>query len=125
LLFAASLLLSPLIPGTIAIFTRPGNGTREEAYSTDRKETPNKMGNATAKSVLKWEGAAFLFDTLADGAAEQDRYTLMDRWRLVKDRERLLIHREIIRRRGEVEADLVYDTVYDKQWRLETRGDGN
>jgi hypothetical protein len=43
------------------------------------------MGNATAKRVLKWEGAALLFDTLVDGTAEQDRYTLMDRWRLVKE----------------------------------------
>jgi hypothetical protein len=33
----------------------------------------------------------------------------MDRWKLVKEGKRLLIHREIVRRRGEVEADLVYD----------------
>lgn len=85
------------------------DGTREEVYTIDRKETTNTMGSVTAKSVLKWEGAALLFDTLVDGAAERDRYTLMDRWKLVKEGQRLLIHREIVRRRGEVEADLVYE----------------
>ena len=85
------------------------DGAREESYLTNRKETRNKVGSATAKSVLKWEGAALLFDTLVDGDTEQDRYTLMDRWKLTKEGHRLLIHREIVRRRGEVEADLVYD----------------
>lgn len=85
------------------------DGTREERYLTNRKETRNKIGNATAKSILKWEGAALLFDTLVDGEVEQDRYTLMDRWKLTNEGHRLLIHREIVRRNGEVEADLVYD----------------
>lgn len=58
---------------------------------------------------LEMEGAALPFDTLVDGAAERDRYTLMDHWKLVKEGQRLMIHREIVRRRGEAEADLVYD----------------
>src|SRR6185312_1606053 len=85
------------------------DGGREELYLTNRRETTNKIGTATGKSILKWEGAALLFDTLVDGGTEQDRYTLMDRWKLTKEGHRLLIHREIVRRRGEVEADLVYD----------------
>jgi len=85
------------------------DGAREELYLTNRKETTNKIGTATAKSILKWEGAALLFDTLVDGGTEQDRYTLMDRWKLIKEGRCLLIHREIVRLRGEVEADLVYD----------------
>jgi hypothetical protein len=58
---------------------------------------------------LNREGAALSFDTLVDGGTEQDRYTLMDRWKLTREGQRLLIHREFVRRRGEVEADLVYD----------------
>jgi hypothetical protein len=85
------------------------DGAREELYLTNRKETTNKVGPVTAKSILKWEGAALLFDTLVDGPAEQDRYTVMDRWQLTRAGRRLLIHREIVRRRGEVEADLAYD----------------
>lgn len=80
-----------------------------EVYSLSHKQTSNKIGNATGKSILKWEGAALLFDTLVDGDTDQDRYTSMDRWKLVKDGQRLLIHREIIRRTGQTEADLVYD----------------
>jgi hypothetical protein len=82
---------------------------QEEVYSLGHKQTVNKIGNGTGKSILKWEGAALLFDTLVDGDAEQDRFTLMDRWKLVKDGQRLLIHREIVRRTGQSEADLVYD----------------
>jgi hypothetical protein len=83
--------------------------SHEEVYSLAHKQTVNKMGNGTGKSILKWEGAALLFDTLVDGNAEQDRFTLMDRWKLVKEGQRLLIHREIVRRTGQTEGDLVYD----------------
>jgi hypothetical protein len=83
--------------------------TQEEVYSLSHKPTTNKIGNGTGKSILKWEGAALLFDTLVDGDAEQDRFTLMERWKLVKDGQRLVIHREIVRRTGQSEADLVYD----------------
>lgn len=83
--------------------------SQEEIYSLAHKQTINKMGSGTGKSILKWEGAALLFDTLVDGDAEQDRFTLMDRWKLVKEGQRLLIHREIVRRTGQTEADLVYD----------------
>jgi len=82
---------------------------QEEVYSLKRAQTVNKIGNGTGKSILKWEGAALLFDTLVDGESEQDRFTLMDRWKLNTDGRRLLIHREIVRRTGHVEADLVYD----------------
>jgi hypothetical protein len=83
--------------------------TQEEVYSLSHKPTTNKIGNGTGKSILKWEGAALLFDTLVDGDTEQDRFTLMERWKLVKEGQRLLIHREIVRRTGQSEADLVYD----------------
>jgi hypothetical protein len=85
------------------------NEKQEEVYSLNHKQTVNKIGNATGKSILKWEGAALLFDTLVDGDTEQDRFTLMDRWKLVKQGQRLVIHREIVRRTGQTEADLVYD----------------
>jgi len=82
---------------------------QDEVYSLKRRQTVNKIGNATAKSIVKWEGAALLFDTLVDGESEQDRFTLMDRWKLNSDGRRLLIHREIVRRTGHVEADLLYE----------------
>lgn len=86
----------------------PGKG-QEELYSLLRKQTVNKIGKGTGKSILKWEGAALLFSTLVDGDADEDRFTLMDRWKLAKEGQRLLIHREIVRRTGHTEADLVYD----------------
>lgn len=82
---------------------------QDEVYSLLRKQTVNRVGKSTGKSILKWQGAALLFDTLVDGETEQERFTLMDRWKLNRDGQRLLIHREIVRRTGHVEADLVYD----------------
>jgi hypothetical protein len=86
--------------------SRFGNCNRGEVL---HEQTKNNLGTATAKHVLNREGAALSFDTLVDGGTEQDRYTLMDRWKLTREGQRLLIHREFVRRRGEVEADLVYD----------------
>lgn len=85
------------------------DGLREEGYSTSRKETINKIRQGSGKTICKWQGASLLFDTLVDGDTEENRYTLMDRWKLVKEGRRLLIHREIVRQRGKVEADLVYN----------------
>jgi hypothetical protein len=46
---------------------------REEVYSTNRKETVNKIGRGIGKTICKWEGASLLFDTLVDGEIEENR----------------------------------------------------
>lgn len=71
-------------------------------YRLDGAESRYALGAESRNSVVKWEGAALLVNTLAPG------YTVMDRWRLSDDRSSLTITRHIVRRAGEVEGSLVY-----------------
>lgn len=76
-------------------------------YSTDGTETRNALGKTRLKSILKWEGAVLLFNTLASGA--KGNYAEMDRWRLSRDGKRLRIRRQVVSRHGEMESSLVYE----------------
>lgn len=81
--------------------TSIGDADRNWTYALDGTETRYDSRN----SVVKWEGAALLVNTLVSGAQS---YTVMDRWRLSADRALLTITRQIVRARGESEGRLVY-----------------
>ena len=75
--------------------------------TTDQKSTKLKVGGSVLNSMAKWEGSALLINTIvsrADGNA-----TVMERWRLSRDGKTLTIRRQIVDRRGESEATLVYE----------------
>lgn len=75
--------------------------------TTDQKSTKLKVGDATHSSMAKWEGAALLINTIV--SRSDGNHTLMDRWRLSRDGKILTIRRQIVDRRGESEATLVYE----------------
>lgn len=75
------------------------------SYLLDGTETRSQIGPQTRSSVAKWEGAALLINTLVSGSRN---YTVMDRWKLSRDRSVLTITRQIVERAGEVEATLIY-----------------
>jgi type IV secretion system protein VirB10 len=75
------------------------------SYRLDGNETRYKVGREARNSVLKWEGAALLINTLVSGA---QNYTIMDRWRLSPSHSLLTVNRHIVRAGGEVEGVLVY-----------------
>jgi type IV secretion system protein VirB10 len=75
------------------------------SYLLDGTETRSQIGPQTRSSVAKWEGAALLINTLVSGPRN---YTVMDRWKLSRDRSVLTITRQIVERSGEVEVALVY-----------------
>ena len=75
--------------------------------STDGSETNATVGDAKATTVLKWEGAALLFNTLVSGPARN--YGLMERWSVSRDRAQLTIAVEFIRGAEESDSILVYD----------------
>ena len=70
-----------------------------------RKESRYKVGRETRNSVLKWEGAALLINTLVSGA---QNYTIMERWRLSASHALLTVTRQVVRAGGEAEGVLVY-----------------
>ena len=75
------------------------------SYALDGSETRKRVGSETRSSVVKWEGAALLVNTIVSGARN---YTVMDRWRLAADRNTLTINRQIVDKTGEVEGRLVF-----------------
>jgi outer membrane lipoprotein SlyB len=75
------------------------------SYLLDGTETRSRISLQTRSSVAKWEGAALLINTLVSGP---QNYTVMDRWKLSRDRSVLTITRQVVERSGEVEVALVY-----------------
>jgi hypothetical protein len=75
------------------------------SYRLDGTETRYKVAGQARNSVLKWEGAALLINTLVSGA---QNYTIMERWRLSPSHSLLTVTRQIVRSGGEVEGVLVY-----------------
>ena len=74
-------------------------------YALNRDETRYQIGEESRSSVVKWEGAALLANTLVSGP---QNYTVMDRWTLSGDRSRLTITRQIVRAGTQDEGTLVF-----------------
>jgi len=85
----------------------PGeNGSAVQwTWLLDGTETRTKAGADSWSSMVKWEGAALLTNTIVTGAHE---YTVMDRWKLSRDRSTLIVTRQIVQRSGTTEGELVY-----------------
>lgn len=79
--------------------------TRRWSYLLDGTETRVSLDAATESSVVKWEGAALLVNTLVSGPRD---YTVMDRWSLSEGGAVLTITRQVALREGMLEGTLVY-----------------
>ena len=75
------------------------------SYALDGSETKVKVGAETRNSVVKWEGAALLINTMVSGAKD---YTVMDRWKLSRDYSVLTITRQVSRGTWQSQGQLVY-----------------
>jgi hypothetical protein len=79
-------------------------------YHIDSTVSKYQIGNAHMSSQTKWEGTAFLIDTIVTGS---QNYVITDRWKLSRDHHTLTIRRQIQRGAGaEAEAVLVYRNQY-------------
>jgi type IV secretion system protein VirB10 len=79
--------------------------TLEWSYLLDGAESRYRIGREERNSVVKWEGAALLVNTLVSGSAN---YTVMDRWCLSADGSLLTITRQVVRASRQAEGALVY-----------------
>jgi len=75
-------------------------------FVTTGKEVAHPLGDASGKSIAKWEGSALLINTLVSGPRS---YTQMDRWKLSRDGLVLTIRRQIVNLHGDSESTLVYE----------------
>lgn len=90
----------------------PGSEPRKQnrmvmQFATNGRETAHPIGDATGKSIAKWEGAALMINTIV--SSPRQSYTQMDRWKLSRDGKVLTVRRQIVTLHGEVESTLVYD----------------
>jgi cell division septation protein DedD len=84
--------------------TRDGAAGRW-TYLLDGAETRYRHNGETRSSIVKWEGAALLINTIVSGPRN---YTIMDRWRLSPGHSTLTVTRQVVERSGEVEGVIVY-----------------
>jgi type IV secretion system protein VirB10 len=75
------------------------------SFALDGSETKYRIGGATFSTAVKWEGAALLINALVSGPRD---YTLMDRWKLSRDRNTLTITRQVMHGTRMSEGTLVY-----------------
>jgi hypothetical protein len=75
-------------------------------FATNGKETAHPLGEASGKSIAKWEGSALMINTIVNSPHRS--YTQMDRWKLSRDGNTLTIRRQVVTLHGEVESTLVY-----------------
>jgi hypothetical protein len=76
-------------------------------FATNGKETVHPIGDASGKSIAKWEGSALMINTIV--SSPRQSYTQMDRWKLSRDDKVLTVRRQIITLHGEIESTLIYD----------------
>ncbi len=76
------------------------------SYPLDGNSAKWRLGDSTANTVTKWEGAALLVNTLVSGPQS---YTMMERWKQSADGSTLTIRRTVVRMSLESESLLVYE----------------
>jgi len=91
---------------TIQITATTSEGkSLEWTYRLDGEDSKYKLGGESRNSVVKWEGAALLVNTLVEGVRS---YTIMDRWTLSRDGSQLNIQRKVQHGPNEDEGYLIY-----------------
>ncbi len=75
------------------------------SFRIDGQESKYRLKDSTMNSLTKWEGSALLINVLVSGPRN---YTIMDRWRLSRDRATLTITRTVQSGGSEAEVTLVY-----------------
>jgi type IV secretion system protein VirB10 len=86
--------------------TAESGQTVKWSYALNNEETRYKIGDETRNTLVKWEGAALLINTLVSGLRS---YTEMDRWRLSRDRTVLTITRHVMHDARTLEETLRYN----------------
>jgi hypothetical protein len=81
------------------------SGAAQSTFLLDGTETRSKVGGDSWSTIAKWEGMALLVNTLVTGVHD---YSVMDRWKLSRDRMTLIISRQVVQRSGTVEGELLY-----------------
>ncbi len=80
-------------------------GGAQWTYALNGTERKAQIDAELRNSVVKWEGAALLIDTIITGPQD---YTVMDRWSLSPDDATLTVTRQVVRGTNQEEATFRY-----------------
>jgi len=97
----------PNITVTTTQAGQQGEFTFEAKYTTDGKETTNKIGPGELKSTGKWEGN--LFHLVSKGSFNGNEFTLDDKWNLSEDGKTFTLNRKFSGQMGEAEQTIVLE----------------
>ena len=86
-----------------------GEASMERRYTTDGKETVNRIGQSDAKSVAQWDGRKLIIETKLD--TPNGTVVIADSWELAEGGKELMVSREI---RGP-DASQRQRFIYNKQ----------
>ena len=78
------------------------------SYPLDGRTEKRTAGGTHYSTQTKWEGAALLSNTIVNGDGKN--HTLMERWKLSANGDRLTIRRTLVDSHGETDATLVYES---------------
>jgi hypothetical protein len=84
-----------------------GEMETQSKYSTDGKETTNKMRGNDMKSVAKWSGDKLKITSKADFNGNE--ITINETWSLSADGKTLTVERKVAAPQGEFESKVVLD----------------
>lgn len=86
-----------------------GERTTDAVFSTDGKETTNKMGPTEMKSKAKWDGSVLVIDSKLD--FQGNEISINEKWNLSEDGKTVTIDRMINAPQG----DLALKFIMEKQ----------
>jgi hypothetical protein len=84
-----------------------GEFTFELKYSTDGKETTNKIRDNEAKCVAKWEGEVLRVVTKAQFGGND--ITIDDKWTLAEDKKSFTLNRKLTSPMGELDQTILFE----------------
>jgi type IV secretion system protein VirB10 len=91
---------------TIRCTATAADGSESEwKFALNGEDSKYPVGAESRNTAVKWEGSALLANTLVTGPRD---YTIMDRWKLSRDRATLTVTRQIMRATRTDESTLVY-----------------
>jgi hypothetical protein len=97
----------PKLKVAVAVSGDMGEMAWESNYTTDGKESINKIRDNESKSVAKWEGDTLTIET--KGKFGDNDFTMNDKWTVSEDGKVLTVNRHMSSSFGEGDQKLVFE----------------
>jgi hypothetical protein len=97
----------PNLKVAVSMSSDMGEMSWEAAYTTDGKESINKIRDNESKSIVKWDGDTLTFET--KGRFGDNDFTMNDKWSVSEDGKILTINRHMSSSFGEGDQKMIFE----------------